>query len=71
VGSGALHTTLIESGSVAPAAAYSWIFALEAAAVTVAGGVLYHISVRKFRDSHASGISREDLARAMEAGSTA
>ena len=71
VGSGALHTTLIESGAMTPAAAYSSIFALEAAAVTVAAGVLYHISVRKFRDSHAMGISREDLARAMEAGSTA
>jgi len=71
MGSGALHTTLIESGAMTPAAAYSSIFAFEAAAVTVAGGVLYHISVRKFRDSHANGISREDLARAMEAGSTA
>ncbi len=71
MGSGALHTTLIESGAMEPAVAYGSIFAMEAAAVTIAGGVLYHISVQKFRDSHATGLSRADLARAMEAGSTA
>ena len=48
VGSGALHTTLIGSGLLAPKYAYFGIFLLEATGLIVAGFIVYRISVRKF-----------------------
>lgn len=71
VGAGVLHTTLIETGVLTPKLAYGGIFLLEAVGMVVAAGVLYHISVRRFKEFHSPALSSGDLQRAMEAGSVA
>jgi BCD family chlorophyll transporter-like MFS transporter len=71
VGSGVLHTGLIESGVLAPKLAYTGIFLLEAAGMLLAVAVLHKISVQRFREFHSAGLTRDDLERAMEAGSVA
>jgi BCD family chlorophyll transporter-like MFS transporter len=48
LGSGALHTTLIGGGLLAPKHAYFGIFLLEAAGLMIAGYLLYRVSIRKF-----------------------
>ncbi len=54
VGSGALHTTLIGSGLLAPKYAYFGIFLLEATGLVIAGFIVYRISIRKFISSASS-----------------
>ncbi len=69
--SGALHTGFIESGLLAPQAAYTMIFVAEAGFLVVAAAVLYGVSIKRFRESHGIGLNREDFTRAMESGAVA
>jgi len=71
MGSGFLHTSVIQNGVMAPSIAYGTIFALEAVGLLVAASVLVQISVRRFRAYHGTDLSHRDLSRAMEAGSAA
>lgn len=71
IGSGALHSTLIESGVLTPQVAYGGIFFFEGVAMLIAAAVLMRISVRKFKQYHATDLTHRDLRRAMEAGSVA
>ncbi len=71
ISSGALHTSLIGSGLVAPQSAYGMIFLFEAFCLVAAGVVLSRVSIQRFRESHGIGVKQEDLTRAMEVGSTA
>ena len=71
IGSGVLHTGLIENGMMTPSVAYGLIFSAEAAGLTLAGALLLRISVRRFKESHGTGVTHGDLARAMEVGSAA
>jgi BCD family chlorophyll transporter-like MFS transporter len=64
--SGALHTLLIGGGLLGAQAAYTAIFGLETVIMLVAVAVLRGVSVERFR-----GLTRGDLARAMEAGASA
>lgn len=68
IGSGLLHTTLIESGLLAPSVAYTAVFGLEAIGMVVAAAVLMQLSVRRFKSMHQSSLSRHNVAQAMEAG---
>lgn len=70
-GGGALHTGLIETGLLAPNAAYFAIFGLEAIGMTVAGVILWHLSVKQFHNLHEENLSRTDAIRAMEMGAVA
>ena len=65
---GALHTGLIESGLLSPNLAYFFIFAIEAAGMTVAAVLMWKISVTNFREAHAASMTNADTLRAMEAG---
>jgi BCD family chlorophyll transporter-like MFS transporter len=71
VTSGALHTGFIESGLLAPQAAYTLIFVAEAGFLIAAAAVLYGVSIKRFRESHGISLSREDFTRAMESGAVA
>jgi BCD family chlorophyll transporter-like MFS transporter len=71
VGSGALHTALIGSGMIEPAYAYGAIFGLEAAGLLVAAALVVSVSTSRFRASQMAPLSRADLTRAMDVGSTA
>jgi BCD family chlorophyll transporter-like MFS transporter len=71
VGSGALHTALIGSGLIEPAYAYGAIFGLEAAGLLVAAALVVSVSTSRFRDAQMAPLSRADLTRAMDVGSTA
>jgi BCD family chlorophyll transporter-like MFS transporter len=71
IGSGVLHSGLIESGVVTPQVAYGGIFFFEGMAMLVAAAVLTRISVQQFRERHGPDLTQRDLARAMEAGSVA
>ena len=71
VGSGALHTALIGSGLIEPAYAYGAIFGLEAAGLLVAAALVVSVSTSRFRASQMAPLSRADLTRAMDVGSTA
>ena len=53
IASGSLHTMLIGSGFLAPKYAYFSIFSLEAAALLLAGYILYGVSIRDFAISAA------------------
>ena len=54
IGSGVLHSGLIESGVMAPQVAYGGIFLAEGFAMLVAAAVLLRISVSRFRQQHAA-----------------
>lgn len=71
IGSGALHTAFIGSGLIEPAYAYGAIFGLEAAGLLVAAALVVSVSTVRFRASQMAPLSRADLTRAMDAGSTA
>lgn len=71
MGSGALHSALIETHLMHPASAYTLIFGAEAAAMVGAALILRHLSTEQFRKLHHERLSRADLARGMEAGSAA
>jgi BCD family chlorophyll transporter-like MFS transporter len=71
VGSGALHTALIGSGFIEPAYAYGAIFGLEAAGLLIAAALVVSVSTSRFRASQMAPLSRADLTRAMDVGSTA
>ncbi len=70
IGSGLLHTTLVESGFLPASLAYGLIFGAEAIGLLAAAVIVLGVSVVKFRATH-SPLSRADLTRAMDAGSTA
>lgn len=71
LGSGVLHTALIESGLLAPGIAYASIFTLEAIGMLVAASLVLGVSTVRFRAAYGSALGRADLTRAMDAGSTA
>ena len=68
LGSGALHTFLIESGLAAPSTAYFTIFGIEAVGMLVAGLIMTHISVTSFQQIQESRLTPQELSRTMEAG---
>jgi len=61
--SGALKSSLIETGLVSPALGYTAIFGLETVLMVVAIALLSSVSVAEFR-----GFTRADVSRAMELG---
>lgn len=71
IGSGALHSGLIESHLLHPASAYTLIFGAEACAMVGAALILRHLSTEQFRRAHQERLSRADLMRGMESGATA
>ncbi len=71
IGSGVLHTTLVEDGLLSPAAAYGMIFGIEAAGLLTAAAIVLGVSTVRFRAAHSGAMSRVDLARAMDVESTA
>jgi BCD family chlorophyll transporter-like MFS transporter len=71
IGSGALHSSLIESHLLHPASAYSIIFGGEAVAMVAAALILRHLSTEQFRKAHQERLSRSDLMRGMETGAAA
>lgn len=71
LGSGVLHTALIESGLLAPEIAYASIFTLEAIGMLMAASLVLGVSTVRFRAAYSSALGRADLTRAMDAGSTA
>jgi MFS transporter, BCD family, chlorophyll transporter len=71
VASGAFHTGLIETGLLAAQPAYMLLFSFEAVCLFAAALVISKVSVVRFRDDNAFRIQRSDMARAMEATSTA
>ena len=70
-GGGLLHTMLIESGLLTPAAAYFGIFGLEALGMVTAAAIMWRLSVKGFRQQHEATLNRADALRAMEAGRAA
>ncbi len=68
IGSGLLHTTLIETGILTPSVAYTGIFALEALGMVAAGLILMQLSVSRFRTSYQASLTRQNVSQAMEAG---
>lgn len=64
--SGALHTGLIESGLMSPSMGFASIFVLEAVLLLAGLLLLQRVHVEEFQ-----GLSRQDLARAMELGGAA
>lgn len=70
-GGGALHTTFIETGLMAPNVAYFTIFLIEAGGMLIATVLLYRISISSFYQLHESSMSTADAVRAMEAGAIA
>ncbi|MGF1507627.1 MAG: BCD family MFS transporter [Anaerolineae bacterium] len=68
MGSGALHTAFIETGLLAPNAAYFLIFAVEAIGMLVAVSILLRLSVTKFQSITQRQFSTGDVVNAMQAG---
>jgi MFS transporter, BCD family, chlorophyll transporter len=71
MGSGALHTGLIETGLLTPAVAYFSIFAVEAVGMAVAAVLVWRLSVTRFRTEHEASLTHADALLAMEAGAVA
>jgi BCD family chlorophyll transporter-like MFS transporter len=71
IGSGVLHTMLIEGGLLTPSVAYGAIFGLEAAGLLAGAALVVGVCTKRFRATQGSALSRADLARAMDASSTA
>ncbi|MEE4639690.1 MAG: BCD family MFS transporter [Wenzhouxiangella sp.] len=72
VASGALHTTLIDAGVLAPKYAYFGIFLLEAAGLLLAGYILYRVSSSKFLASATAAVNDGKVAgRSLSPGSAA
>ncbi|MEO0562154.1 MAG: BCD family MFS transporter [Chloroflexota bacterium] len=67
-GGGALHTGLIETGLLAPNAAYCFIFSIEASGMLIAAILIWNLSVDRFQVAHKSSITKRDAIRAMEVG---
>ena len=71
MGSGVLHSSLIETGALTPQVAYGGIFFFEGVAMLIAAAVLMRISVKRFKEQNEPELTHRDLRRAMEAGSVA
>ena len=71
VGSGALHTGLIESGILHADRAYGFVFGLECIGMLVATMILAQLSVERFHMLHERNLTRRDMVRVMEAGAAA
>lgn len=71
IGSGVLHTGLIETGLLGPNGAYFFIFGLEALGMAGAAIILYSISVKRFHGIHQERLTSEDALRALEVGAVA
>lgn len=71
VGSGALHTSLIETGILHADLAYGFVFGLESVGMLVATMILAQLSVERFRVLHTRHLTHRDMVRVMEAGATA
>lgn len=71
VGSGALHTGLIESGILHADLAYGFVFGLECVGMLVATMILAQLSVERFHMLHERNLTRRDMVRVMEAGAAA
>jgi BCD family chlorophyll transporter-like MFS transporter len=72
VASGALHTTLIDAGVLAPKYAYFGIFLLEAAGLLLAGYILYRVNSSKFLASASAALNDGKAAgRPLSPGSAA
>jgi MFS transporter, BCD family, chlorophyll transporter len=67
IGSGALHTTLIESGLTTIGGGYTLIFGVETLLMLLGITMLRSVDVAAFQ----SGVTREDLTRTMEATAAA
>jgi BCD family chlorophyll transporter-like MFS transporter len=69
-GGGALHTGFIETGLFTAPTAYMVIFGIEAIGMTLAGVILWHLSVDRFHVIQKSGrkskLTRQDAVLAME-----
>ena len=65
-GSGVLHTSLIESGFLAPNVAYFGIFSFEAFGMLIAAVLVWRLSVSGFHRE--AGVNARDTLLAMEAG---
>ncbi len=71
MGSGALHTGLIETGLMTPAVAYFSIFSAEAVGMAVAAAIVWRLSVTRFRHEHEASLTHADALLAMESGAAA
>lgn len=71
MGSGALHTGLIETGLLTPAVAYFSIFGVEAVGMAVAAVIVWRLSVTRFRTEHQASLTSADALLAMESGAVA
>lgn len=71
LGSGVLHTGLIEIGQLSPALAYTTIFILEAVGMLGAAAILLSLSVQQFYALHQANLNRQTLTRTLEASVTA
>lgn len=71
MGSGALHTGLIETGLLTPATAYFSIFGVEAIGMAAAAVIVWRLSVTRFRHEHEASLTHADALLAMEAGAAA
>ncbi len=67
IGSGALHTGLIETGWLSPYLAYTAIFTTEAFGMLIATLILLSISVQQFHAIQQANLTGHDLTRAIEA----
>jgi BCD family chlorophyll transporter-like MFS transporter len=68
---GALHTAFIETGLLAPNAAYFIIFGIEAVGMLTAAYIMWHLSITRFQREHQSSLTRADALRALEVGAPA
>lgn len=67
VGSGFLHSALIDSGVMEPAGAYGLIFGSEAVGLLIAAVLVLKVSSRRFQQTRMTPLSHADLTRAMGA----
>lgn len=67
-GGGLLHTSLIETGAFSPSVAYFLIFGVEAIGMTIAGVILWRLSVQGFHSLHRATLSDTVLAMEVEVG---
>jgi BCD family chlorophyll transporter-like MFS transporter len=68
LGSGALHTGLIETGLLTPNVAYFGIFTVEAIGMMVGAAIMLRLSVGRFHTLHENKLSGADVTHALEVG---
>jgi BCD family chlorophyll transporter-like MFS transporter len=71
VGSGILHTSLIDNGLLIPSLAYTAIFAFEAVGMVGAAAILLTLSVQQFYTDHHARLTQHHLTRALEESAVA